>query len=227
MSRDAYRDDRLPLSARADELRQKLSDLADLETARREAEQELASLEGRLREMRDMDAKKKRSLPMLDRISVAEPCQANWDDMVAVPTEADGPNGVGDRVRFCGLCAKNVFNLSEMTREEATNFVAQIEGTACVRFYRRADGTVLTSDCPVGVRRRRRRRFLALAVTAVSAMSAGVYAFATTPGSRCSLPRGSSIEVRGAEVESAANERPPMIMGGIRPNLTGDGKHRR
>src|SRR5581483_9913884 len=31
------------------------------------------------------------------------------------------------------------------------------EGRMCVRMYQRADGTVLTSDCPVGVRRERLR----------------------------------------------------------------------
>ena len=31
--------------------------------------------------------------------------------------------------------------------------VQATQGRLCVRFYRRADGTVLTQDCPVGLRR--------------------------------------------------------------------------
>ena len=39
-----------------------------------------------------------------------------------------------------------------MTREEAHQLIAQHEGGVCVRLYRRADGTVITADCPVGKR---------------------------------------------------------------------------
>ena len=33
--------------------------------------------------------------------------------------------------------------------------VAEREGSMCVRFFRRTDGTVLTADCPVGTKRKR------------------------------------------------------------------------
>jgi hypothetical protein len=56
-----------------------------------------------------------------------------------------------DRVRFCGSCRLHVYNLSAMSRTEAQELVAATEGRRCVRFYIRKDGTVLTSDCPVGV----------------------------------------------------------------------------
>ena len=46
----------------------------------------------------------------------------------------------------------NVYNLSDMTEEEALKLVEEREGRLCVRFYQREDGTVLTSDCPVGSR---------------------------------------------------------------------------
>jgi hypothetical protein len=57
-----------------------------------------------------------------------------------------------DRVRHCGECKLNVFNLSEMTRAEAERFIATREGRLCVRFYRRIDGTIITRDCPKGLR---------------------------------------------------------------------------
>ena len=59
-----------------------------------------------------------------------------------------------DRVRFCGECELNVYNLSSMTEDEALKLVEEREGRLCVRFYQREDGTVLTSDCPVGANRR-------------------------------------------------------------------------
>lgn len=46
----------------------------------------------------------------------------------------------------------NVYNLSEMSRRQAEELIASREGGLCVRFYQRADGTVLTRDCPVGLR---------------------------------------------------------------------------
>ena len=78
----------------------------------------------------------------LDNIAIAEPCQASWDDMSG-----------DERVRSCGDCKLNVYNFSAMSRSEAEEMVRTTEGRLCVRFYRRADGTVLTRDCPVGVRR--------------------------------------------------------------------------
>lgn len=75
----------------------------------------------------------------LDNIHVASPCSADWNEMYG-----------NDRKRFCGDCKLNVYNLSDMTRQEAENLLMNSEGRLCVRFFRRADGTVLTKDCPVG-----------------------------------------------------------------------------
>ena len=76
----------------------------------------------------------------LDRVQVAAPCKADWDEMIGT-----------DRVRFCGQCSLNVYNLSAMTRDEAESVIAANEGKLCVRFYRRKDGSILTQDCPVGL----------------------------------------------------------------------------
>ncbi len=86
---------------------------------------------------------------MLDRISIAAPCTADWDSMPG-----------SDRVRHCAECNKNVYNLSEMTvynlsemtRREAEALLREKEGQLCARLYRRADGTILTSNCPAGLR---------------------------------------------------------------------------
>ena len=53
-----------------------------------------------------------------------------------------------DRVRRCDACGLLVYNLSAMTVGEALALIQETEGRRCVRFYRRADGTVLTRDCP-------------------------------------------------------------------------------
>ena len=75
----------------------------------------------------------------LNNIKVASPCSADWNEMI------------GDaRKRFCGECKLNVYNLSEMSKQDAEQLLIQSEGRLCVRFYQRNDGTVITQDCPVG-----------------------------------------------------------------------------
>ena len=91
---------------------------------------------------------------MLNSITIASPCSADWDEM-------DGDQ----RCRFCKRCEKHVYNLSGMSQDEAESLVRDTEGGVCVRFYRRPDGTMLTADCPVGKIKatRRLRRFFAIA----------------------------------------------------------------
>lgn len=89
------------------------------------------------------------------RLKVASPCSADWDSM-----EGD------DQCRFCSLCQKNVYNLAGLGDAESRQLIEDKGGKVCVRFYRRQDGTVLTSNCPVGAadgRRRIRKRVTALA----------------------------------------------------------------
>jgi hypothetical protein len=68
-----------------------------------------------------------------------------------------------DRVRFCSRCSLHVYNLSALTRDAAEALVNEKEGRLCTRFYRRADGAVLTADCPHGRWRRPAIRLLACA----------------------------------------------------------------
>lgn len=93
-------------------------------------------------------------LPLLDAVRIAAPCPASWADMTG-----------DDRVRQCALCNQAVYNLSDMTRAEAEDLIRGRAGRLCVRLYRRADGTVMTRDCPVGRLRAVRRR-VAMAVAA-------------------------------------------------------------
>lgn len=82
----------------------------------------------------------------IDRLRIATPCPISWEQMT-------GDN----HVRFCGHCQLNVYNISELSRTEAEALIASTEGRICAKLYRRADGTVLTKDCPVGLRALRRR----------------------------------------------------------------------
>lgn len=102
-------------------------------------------------------------------LRVATPCARDWDEMT------------GDaRARFCGDCRLTVYDLSELTTDEARALIREKEGRLCVRFFQRADGTVLTRDCPVGVTRR--RKLIAgsgAAVSSVAGLAALVLALFT------------------------------------------------
>lgn len=86
---------------------------------------------------------KPKSSSLLDRVKIAVPCPAKWEQMYAVD---------GNRVRFCSQCNLNVYNLSEMSQEQAEAILYKTEGRLCARIYRRSDGTILTQNCPVGLR---------------------------------------------------------------------------
>ena len=98
----------------------------------------------------------------LDAVDIQVPCHASWEEMK------------GDaRVRFCGACKLNVYNLSEMARGEAEALVQKREGRLCVRFYRRPDGTVLTKDCRLLLKARKRLAAAwAVGIAAVLALAA-------------------------------------------------------
>ena len=102
----------------------------------------------------------------LDIIRVEDPCTVDWDTMLC-----------SGAVRYCRLCKQNVYNLSDMSREEAEELVFAGEGKVCVRFYRRADGSVMTTDCaPTRAERARRAARRALkSVAALMAMGLGVF----------------------------------------------------
>jgi hypothetical protein len=89
------------------------------------------------------------------RLQVASPCKQDWNKMVG-----------DDRVRFCAGCKLNVYNVSNLTDDEVRGLVQSREGRVCARFFTRPDGTVLTRDCPTGVRRKRQLFGISLAAAA-------------------------------------------------------------
>jgi len=187
----AYRDVSESLRAYRDRV------AGDLDEARRAARQasEQASkvgiLEKELAETEGLLAKlggNRRGLPMLDDVSIAAPCRASWEQMVG-----------DEHVRFCGQCEKNVYNLSSLPREEAEALLVAKEGKMCVRLYKRADGTVLTNDCAVGVKKRRRRRaaFATVAGSLMAAAAAVGLESKATMGEPVPATMGSAVVMMG------------------------------
>jgi hypothetical protein len=82
-------------------------------------------------------------LNVLDTIAIASPCTVPWDGMVG-----------DDRTRFCTKCSKHVHDISELTAAQAIQLLNAAEELPCVRLYRRPDGRVVTSDCPMSLRER-------------------------------------------------------------------------
>jgi|SRR5581483_2922244 len=103
---------------------------------------------------------------MLENVKIARPCGADWEKMTG-----------DDRVRFCNLCQLNVYNLSGMKREEAEALLAAKSGKMCVRLYKRADGTVITEDCPIGLAAVK-RRVATVAASALALLATGCGWFA-------------------------------------------------
>lgn len=82
----------------------------------------------------------------VNSLQIASPCSMDWEKMS------------GDaRKRFCSSCSLNVYNISELTSAEVGALIKKSEGRFCARMYRRADGTVITRDCPVGLRAYRKK----------------------------------------------------------------------
>jgi hypothetical protein len=107
------------------------------------------------------------------QLRIASPCTERWDDMAAVD---------GDRQRHCAKCKLNVFNIKELEDTEVRALLAKASGgRVCVRLYRRADGTVLTRDCPTGLARVRRKALMAVVMLVSMLMAGTSYALGRAP----------------------------------------------
>jgi hypothetical protein len=121
----------------------------------------------------------------VDRIEIQTPCSVPWDSMYG-----------DERIRHCGSCRKNVYNIALLTRAQATALIASRE-PVCLRIYRRPDGTVVTNDCWSRLRAARRRGMWAFLVMLVIVAWAQVAAmFVGVTGLRRLIPHramGSSM----------------------------------
>ena len=192
-----YRNDVDALAARTDAL------AAEVKSKTRELDSARSLLD---------EAVAKAKLPVLPNIKVATPCMADWNAMSG-----------DERVRACGSCNKNVYNLSTLTREEAESLIVEKEGRLCVRYFQRKDGTILLKDCSIGIQQKRKRRVLAAGVVAL--LGGGVFtAFKlskpTQPATSAQIDAPVTYEL-SPSVEIVPVENPPeheLIMGGIGPS---------
>jgi hypothetical protein len=139
----------------------------------------------------------------MERLRIAAPCRAAWEEMA------------GDaRVRHCTLCSLNVYNFAEMTRDEVRELLVRTEGRVCARLYRRADGTVLTRNCPTGLQALRKRATRIATAAAAALFNLSAMAFG---GTTCEKPRldkhGAKVKI---EVERVAAPLPAVFTGVVR-----------
>jgi hypothetical protein len=136
-----YRDADEALRVREEHLRQELSDLERQVGALEELQVRRMRVVAELERVR-ADRAEQRAPVRLANLRIARPCDERWELMMG-----------DERVRHCRRCDKDVFNLSAMRRDEAEALLADHDVRPCVRFYRRADGTIKTADCPTPGRR--------------------------------------------------------------------------
>lgn len=82
----------------------------------------------------------------INKVRVASPCSVGWETMTG-----------DDRVRRCHSCQLNIYNTAEMTKNEVEHLIQNRENRLCIRLYKRGDGTILTKDCPAGLRAYQKR----------------------------------------------------------------------
>ncbi len=141
---------------------------------------------------------------LLDKVVIARPCSVPWSDMVGSDTE-----------RLCSGCAKNVYNLSDMTRNEVDAFLEKSGFTQCMTFYRRQDGTIMTDNCPRPLRKLRdaSRAALAFATSAIALVL-------PVPGfwgqaANAQATKGETLPKKGTPVppKPPGPDAPPMLGG--------------
>ena len=148
----------------------------------------------------------------LNNIHIASPCSADWAGMIGT-----------NRKRYCGECKLNVYNLSGMTTTEAEGLLTQSEGRLCVRYFRRADGTILTQNCPVGWAKVKQRvsRVATAAFSLLITLLAGIGFMSllsrNNSGGKGAGTRDGNYEIMGAVAVNNSNipKRPTYEMGNV------------
>jgi len=138
----------------------------------------------------------------LRNIRIATPCNVGWEQMTG-----------DERTRFCDLCKLHVYNFVEMTSNEIRSLLIAKEGRVCGTIYQRSDGTILTRDCPVGLRALHKR--VAGFATAVFAtlISAFSVAFSQTGQRPVLSGRNSVIKL---EQSTPADDQKPLFKGVVK-----------
>ena len=119
----------------------------------------------------------------LERIEIALPCNADWDEMTG-----------SEQIRYCTECDKYVYNLSAMTRREAEELVATRRSQMCTRMIRDLNGRAITLDSlpPVRLLGRRPGPIARAVVSTILSIAPGAAAISKTPQASARLGRLSS-----------------------------------
>lgn len=132
---------------------------------------------------------------LLKNLRIASPCPMNWDQMTG-----------DDRARFCSLCSLHVYNIAELTQKQAVALISETEGRICGRIYRRSDGTVITRDCPVGLRAVRRRVARVTGAVFATIVTLGTSVFGQKPSKKAdsSCKQQVTISRKKSDTEAGA-----------------------
>ena len=156
------------------------------------------------------------SQPNIDHLRIATPCPMGWAQMTG-----------DDRVRFCDQCQLNVYNIAELSRTEVEKLIASSEGRICARLYRRADGTVITRDCPIGLRALRLRVSKRVAAVFAAMVSFGSIVFgqqSSTKKTECvpqtRITRTNAPTPGGQVVSGTVMDRNLAVIAGAKITLT-------
>ena len=157
----------------------------------------------------------------VNKLQVAKPCHVGWETMSG-----------DERSRHCAQCQLNVYNIAGMTSADAQNLIETREGRICIRLVRRADGTVLTKDCSVGIRKYRARaaRFASAALATifgVFSVSYGQWEWVPPDPSKPQVTRtkttGKNGQISGTVVDAVGQIIPSARI----TLLAGNGKRRK
>ena len=136
------------------------------------------------------------SVRSFDRITIAAPCDADWESM-------SGNN----QVRFCEHCRLRVTNLSSMTRPQAMRLIAESRGRLCVRYVQRDGGDILAKEIPRKLHQLSRR---------MSRLAAGAFSATLTLGAAAAQSQSDNKRtLQPAQTQAVAAMTNDASIGGI------------
>jgi len=154
----------------------------------------------------------------LDDLIVAAPCDVAWENI-----DTDGSSE--DKVRSCQSCKLNVYNVKNMNAGEIQSLLqtdAAQNGRLCIQIYRRADGTLLTEDCPRGLARV--RQLSTRLWSKAAACLAAIWALASAGSGQAALaqeqgqtPGQDQTQTQSTNQADKAQTAPHRIMGRMMP----------
>ena len=200
----AYRDDREALEGHRTELEAKLRELRAKIASNASLEAELLDtvkdLEATYARINASKPRARRELPLLQRVYIASPCNVPWESMTG-----------DERERMCASCSKTVYDVSKMTTSEAETLLRSKGTDACLRIFRRFDGTVLTADCPVGEAKKKRAQRRGVIAGVLAGAAAAGAAFAMTRSHDEARPTGTQMPAGGPMLHPVAPPTPPNV----------------